>query len=69
MPNPKGNPESLKSFPKVTDEPLAKAPVCVKLTERIDSLVRLLPPAERSAWIRRVVTEAAEKELAEKPEE
>ncbi|MDS3860988.1 hypothetical protein RIF25_09220 [Thermosynechococcaceae cyanobacterium BACA0444] len=42
------------------DKPTAQ-PVCVALTYDIDELVRKLP--NRSEWLRRVITEAAEREL------
>lgn len=61
MPNPHGNPESLKSFPRVTDEPLSKKPLCVKVEQSIDDAVRSLP--NPSDWLRRVITEAVKKEL------
>lgn len=42
------------------DEPLGK-PVCVALPLEVDEAVRSLP--DRSAWLRRVISEAAEREL------
>ncbi|NCJ06352.1 hypothetical protein GS597_07475 [Synechococcales cyanobacterium C] len=70
---PKGNPNPVAP-PKfvaarfkpqgVVDEPLADVAVQVRLTESIDALVRSLP--NRSAWLRRVITEAAERELTGK---
>lgn len=44
----------------VTDK-LAIAVTSVKLPETIDAVVRSLP--NRTAWLRRVITEAAEREL------
>lgn len=45
---------------------LAKQATGVKLPKEIDALVRALPVAERSAWLRRVISEAAERELLNK---
>jgi hypothetical protein len=44
-----------------TTEPLAKEAVRVRLTERVNAAVRTTP--SMSAWLRRVITEAAEREL------
>jgi hypothetical protein len=44
-----------------TTEPMAKKNIQLRLTESIDSAVRSLP--NRSAWLRRVITEAAQREL------
>ncbi|MBD2309518.1 hypothetical protein H6G17_29170 [Chroococcidiopsis sp. FACHB-1243] len=45
---------------------LAKQATGVKLPKEIDAVIRALPVAERSAWLRRVISEAAEKELLNK---
>jgi hypothetical protein len=45
---------------------LAKQATGVKLPKEIDALIRELPVAERSAWLRRVISEAAERELLQK---
>jgi hypothetical protein len=42
-------------------EPLAEKLTCLRLTQSVDEVVRSLP--NRSAWLRRVITEAAQKEL------
>lgn len=47
---------------------LARKATGVKLPEDIDAMVRALPVAERSAWLRRIITEAALKELAQDAE-
>jgi hypothetical protein len=43
------------------DEALSRQNLAVKLPLKIDALVRSLP--NRSAWMRRVLVEAAEREL------
>jgi hypothetical protein len=53
--------ENIMPFAKVCDEPLSKENLAVKLPSRIDVVVRSLP--NRSAWMRRVLVEAAEREL------
>jgi len=40
---------------------IAKRPLSVKVVEEVDAAVRALP--EQSAWLRRVITEAVEREL------
>jgi hypothetical protein len=63
MPNPYPKPENLKPLPRCDDstEPLANAILAVRVSTDIDSLVRSLP--NKSAWLRRVITEAAQREL------
>jgi hypothetical protein len=55
--------ENLTNFIRAdeTTEPLADQQVQVRLPQDIDSLVRSVP--NRSAWLRRVITEAAQREL------
>lgn len=48
----------------VVVEKLAKRPIAVKLPESIDSAVRATPQC--AAWLRRVITEAAQRELLSK---
>ncbi|AFZ11501.1 hypothetical protein Cri9333_0551 [Crinalium epipsammum PCC 9333] len=55
------NPQNLTPFPQKTEKPLAKRPISVKLEADIDELVRSLP--DTSTWLRRVITEAAQREL------
>jgi len=40
---------------------LAKKPLAVKVTEEADNAIRALP--EQAAWLRRVICEAAQREL------
>jgi hypothetical protein len=43
---------------------LAKEATAVKLPQDIhDAIRRALPPAQRSAWLRRIISEAAKREL------
>jgi hypothetical protein len=67
---PKGNPNPVitpefkaRQFKRSdgTVEPLSKKTVFVRLPESIDTVVQILP--NRSAWLRRVITEAAQREL------
>lgn len=67
---PKGNPDPVMTQKFVSSrfkrsdqstEELADKNIQFRLTKSIDKLVRALP--DRSAWLRRVVTEAAEREL------
>jgi len=55
-------------FKQVGDKPLSPklSPINVRLTPDIDQLVRSLP--NRSEWLRRVITEAAKKELTSEQE-
>lgn len=65
MANPNGHLETLKPFEKTHtgDQVLAAKPLAVKLPQRIDSVIRSLP--NKAEWLRRVITEAAERELTE----
>jgi hypothetical protein len=67
---PRGNPNPVQTTEfKVfrykrtdeTNEPLAPKQVQVRLPLSIDAVVQSLP--NRSAWLRRVITEAAQREL------
>lgn len=42
-------------------EPLSEKLTCVRLTQSVEAALRELP--NRSAWLRRVITEAAQREL------
>ena len=42
---------------------LASRTTGVRLPEDIDMLIRSIPVAERSAWLRRIITEGAIREL------
>jgi hypothetical protein len=44
-----------------TTEPLAEKLLCVRLTQSVDEAVRSLP--NMSVWVRKVITEAAQREL------
>ncbi|WP_404790555.1 hypothetical protein [Altericista sp. CCNU0014] len=67
---PKGNPNPIitpefkaNQFKRGDEgtEPLSEKLLCVRLTHSIDEVLRSLP--NRSAWVRRVITEAAQREL------
>jgi hypothetical protein len=61
MPNPKPRTEFLVPIPRIGDEPLAQIALSAKVSQEIDAAVRALP--NRSEWLRRVITEAAKREL------
>ncbi len=48
-------------FNPLGDQPMPRRPLSVKVDSEIDELIRSLP--NRSEWLRRVITEAAEREL------
>jgi hypothetical protein len=63
-PNPVITPEFEQNQFKRGDnstEPLAEKLLCVRLTQSVDGAVRSLP--NMSSWVRRVITEAAQREL------
>ncbi len=63
-PNPVITPEFEQHQFKRSDgstEPLADKLLCVRLTQSVDKAVRSLP--NMSAWVRRVIAEAAQREL------
>lgn len=49
------------TFTQVGDEPLSKQVVGVRLPESIHAMVQTLP--HRTEWLRRVITEAVQREL------
>lgn len=49
------------TFTQVGEEPLSKQVVGVRLPESIHALIQTLP--NRTEWLRRVITEAAQREL------
>ena len=55
--------KNLKSIPRMdaTTDPLAASALMARVPVHIDTVVRSLP--NRSAWLRRVITEAAQREL------
>jgi hypothetical protein len=61
MPNPHPKTTHLKPLPRLGDEPLASIALSAKVAQDIDAAVRALP--NRSEWLRRVITEAAQREL------
>jgi hypothetical protein len=67
MPNPNPKTEHLQPIPRWGDEPLASTGLIAKVPKDIDALVRALP--NRSEWLRRVITEAAQRELLSQGEE
>ena len=63
MGNPHPNPNNLKNIPRqdTTTEELASLALSARVPLEIDAVVLSLP--NRSAWLRRVITEAAKREL------
>jgi hypothetical protein len=63
MGNPNPRPENLKPIPRHDDttDPLAASALMARVPIPIDAAVRSLP--NRTAWLRRVITEAAQREL------
>lgn len=49
------------TFTQIGEEPLSKQVIGIRLPESIHALVATLP--ERSEWLRRVIVEAAQREL------
>lgn len=67
---PKGNPNPVippefkeKQFKRSdgTTEPLAEKILAVRVSVEVDEVVRSLP--QKAAWLRRIITEAAQREL------
>ena len=70
MPNP--NPvqtEEFKTynFKPIGDEPLSSRVQGIRLPKKIDKILVSMSSSERAAWLRRVITEAAERELMGDP--
>lgn len=63
MGNPNPRPENLRHIPRSDDttDLLAATALMARVPVHIDAAVRSLP--NRSAWLRRVITEAAQREL------
>lgn len=69
MPNPNPKIENLKHFDRAdeSDVELSSKAISIKLPKNIDAILRQHP--QKSAWLRRVIVEAVERELipTEKP--
>jgi hypothetical protein len=63
MANPNPRPENIRPKPRSDNstQPLASEILGVRVSVEIDALVRSLP--SKTAWLRRVITEAAQREL------
>ena len=62
MSNPNPRTDHLKPYQAVAnDVQLAEKPLAVRVNEEIDAVIRALP--NKTEWMRRVLTEAAKKEL------
>jgi hypothetical protein len=62
MSNPNPKVEQLKPYQSVAGKvQLAEQPLAVRVNEKVDALIRKLP--NKAEWMRRVLTEAAEREL------
>jgi hypothetical protein len=68
MANLKPKTEYLRPIQRMddTEEPLAALALSARVPAQIDAIVRSLP--NRSAWLRRVITEAAQRELLKEGE-
>jgi hypothetical protein len=69
MPNPRPKIAHLSPLPRAdnTTAPLAASGLIARVPVEIDLAVRALP--NRSEWLRRVITEAAQRELLNKDSE
>jgi hypothetical protein len=66
MPNPSPRKEFLRPYRAVgdlPDEPLGSQPIAVRVGQSIQAAIHELPRADRITWLRRVITEAAQREL------
>ena len=63
MPNPNPKLENLKHFDRADEssEVLSSRAISIKLPKHIDAILRNHP--QKSAWLRRVIVEAAQREL------
>ncbi len=61
MGNPKPKLENLKPFSPIGSEALADKQIQVRLPKDVDEAVRSLP--DKTDWLRRVIVEAAKREL------
>lgn len=53
-------------FKRVNEEPLADGNICVRLPAKIDALIKsALTSKQRADWLRKVITEAALRDLTE----
>lgn len=50
-------------YASVGEQKLAEKAISVKLPVDVDTVVRTLSNADRANWLRRIITEAAQKEL------
>jgi hypothetical protein len=70
---PRGNPSPVQTkefkahkfipLSDLPDEPLSSKPLAIKVGESIHNMVVSLPQRDRINWLRRVITEAAQREL------
>jgi hypothetical protein len=52
-------------FKPLSDEPMAERALSVRVARDVDEAVRAVP--DRASWLRRVITEAARRELMGEP--
>ncbi|AFY62373.1 hypothetical protein [Synechococcus sp. PCC 6312] len=52
-----------KPIGAMPDEPLEQRPLALKVGKSVFAAIHQLPQAERITWLRRVITEAAQREL------
>jgi hypothetical protein len=62
MPNPKPKLENLRPFKPKADAAMTGR-LYVRVPASIETAVKTLPSSERSEWLRRIITEAAQREL------
>lgn len=48
------------------EKPLAKRPIALRVPGEIEDAIFSMPPQERNEWLRKVILEAARKELMDK---
>lgn len=56
----------LTRFKSTSDKPLSRRTTGVRLPVDVEEVLQTLPSAERTAWLRKVIAEAADRELLNK---
>lgn len=55
--------DHLTRFKPTTDKPLSRRTTGVRLPVDVEEALQVLPASERTAWLRKVIAEAVEREL------